>query len=795
MILVKDLRTGKTAELLSVHDRAFGLLIDERQVSFYRPLQELEFLTPDPSLTQGGDALVGPSAPLEVVSHGEEVDAARPLTALAVYWIGALEPLHAIEGDFWLAPSPSPGTAGTLSLFTDGAFGPLGAGGGGGGGATNLSVTNRTATALTVASDTGNDAVLPLADATRAGLLSATEQIKLAGIATGATANASDADLRDRSTHTGTQGAGTITGLAAVATTGAYGDLSGRPTLGTAAATATTDYAPAAHVGSGAGAHANAIAGGNAGFMTGADKTKLDSIATSATANASDAALRDRATHTGTQTASTISDFISAVRAQVEAALLQGANVTITPAGSGATRTLSLASTAAGGVSDGDKGDITVSASGATWTIDNGAVTLAKQANLTNQRVIARNTAGTGVPEEVSLSQLLDWGSSTRGSILFRGASGWVALSPGAVGQVLQTGGAGADPSWLTASGGGNAQTSNPLSQFAATTSAQLAGVISDETGTGALVFGTSPTLTTPALGTPSSGVLTSCTGLPIATGVAGLAANVATFLATPSSANLRAALTDEVGAGAAYFVGGALGTPASGTLSSCTGLPISTGVTGLGTGIAAALAVNTGSAGAPVLFGGAGGTPSSLTLTNATGLPWAAGVSSKPTTLSGYGITDAAGNGAVGSSGLTMSTARLLGRSTAGTGAIEEIVLPAGDVVGTTATQTLTGKTLGNTAETVFTITDGASVDIDPANGPIQTWTLGADRTPTAASFANGQSVLLMIDDGTARTINWSTIAPTWYGGAPTLATTGFTLVQFWRVSGVIHGMWRVPT
>ena len=62
---------------------------------------------------------------------------------------------------------------------------------------------------------------------------------------------------------------------------------------------------------------------------------------------------------------------------------------------------------------------------------------------------------------------------------------------------------------------GGDALVANPLSQFAATTSAQLAGVISNETGSGALVFATSPTLVTPALGTPSSGVLTSCTGLP----------------------------------------------------------------------------------------------------------------------------------------------------------------------------------------------------------------------------------------------------------------------------------------
>ena len=63
--------------------------------------------------------------------------------------------------------------------------------------------------------------------------------------------------------------------------------------------------------------------------------------------------------------------------------------------------------------------------------------------------------------------------------------------------------------------GGGNAATTSSLAQFAATTSAELRGVLSDETGTGAAVFATSPTLVTPALGTPASGVLTNCTGLP----------------------------------------------------------------------------------------------------------------------------------------------------------------------------------------------------------------------------------------------------------------------------------------
>jgi hypothetical protein len=67
-------------------------------------------------------------------------------------------------------------------------------------------------------------------------------------------------------------------------------------------------------------------------------------------------------------------------------------------------------------------------------------------------------------------------------------------------------------------------------------------------------VLFTNPTLTTPILGTPQSGTLTNCTGLPVSTGISGFGAGVATFLATPSSANLRTAVTDETGTGALVF-------------------------------------------------------------------------------------------------------------------------------------------------------------------------------------------------------------------------------------------------
>lgn len=116
---------------------------------------------------------------------------------------------------------------------------------------------------------------------------------------------------------------------------------------------------------------------------------------------------------------------------------------------------------------------------------------------------------------------------------------------------------------------------------------------------------------------------------------------------------------------------------------------------------------------------------------------------------------------------------------------------------------QTLTNKTLtdpaiiGTTLEDIFTITDGAAFEVDPGNGSIQLITLGASRTPKCTNMVAGESVTLMVDDGTAYTITWTdatwgtggVVWKTNAGAAPTLNTSGYTVIVLWKVSTQVYG------
>ncbi|MBT9168339.1 MAG: hypothetical protein DDT19_01684 [Syntrophomonadaceae bacterium] len=220
-------------------------------------------------------------------------------------------------------------------------------------------------------------------------------------------------------------------------------------------------------------------------------------------------------------------------------------------------------------------------------------------------------------------------------------------------------------------------------------------------TGSGSVVRATSPTLVTPALGTPASGVMTNVTGVP----------NGAT---TATSANTINAIVAR---------------DASGNFSAGT--------------ITAAL---TGTASGNLVSGGALGTPSSGTLTNATGLPVAGIVAS---------TTQALGVGTVELGNVSDTT---LSRSAAGVLAVEGVVIPS-----ISSTNTITNKRIEPriVSAASYTTDTGTSLDVSTTDIFVITAQAGAllFNAPGGAPVQGQRLVIRIRDNGTARALTWNAV------------------------------------
>ena len=201
-------------------------------------------------------------------------------------------------------------------------------------------------------------------------------------------------------------------------------------------------------------------------------------------------------------------------------------------------------------------------------------------------------------------------------------------------------------------------------------------------------------------------------------------------------------------------FVTPVLGTPSSGTLTSCTGLPVATGISGLGTGVATALAVAVGSAGAFVTNGGALGTPSSGVATNLTG------------TASGLSI---GGNAATATSATSATTA-----TNATNTAITDDTTTASAVYPTWVT-----TTSGNQAQK----TSSTKLSFVPSTGTLTATTFSGALSGNATTATTASSVTNALTAGTGLT------ATATYNGSAAITfnatgttinsqTTGYTIV-----------------
>jgi hypothetical protein len=255
-------------------------------------------------------------------------------------------------------------------------------------------------------------------------------------------------------------------------------------------------------------------------------------------------------------------------------------------------------------VSDGDKGDITVSNSGATWTIDNDTITLAKLAHMPTARVLGRTTAGTGTPELLTISGT--------GSVAMTTSPSFTTPALGTPSAIVLTNASGTAAS-LTAGNATLAATATTALALTTTSgpTVLVAGAIADgeylrRSGSTIISGAPSGSGTVTSVAQSFTGGLISVAGSPItasgtlALTVAGTSGGIPYF-----SSGTTWATSAALAASALVVGGGAGAAPATVTT---------------GANVLTALGVAVGSAGAFITFNGNAGTPSAIVLTNASG-------------------------------------------------------------------------------------------------------------------------------------------------------------------------------
>lgn len=285
-------------------------------------------------------------------------------------------------------------------------------------------------------------------------------ETKLNGIATGATANDTDANLKARANHTGTQ---TLATISDVTSSAAELNILDGVTADAAEINKLDGLLPTT-------TELNYVDGVTSAIQTQIDSKAADADVVHDTGNETVAGIKTFSSFPVTPSSAPTTDYQAANKKYVDDSVTAGGGYTD-----------EQAQDAVGGiVADTNTIDITYTDATPELKAD------VKTASITEaMQVLADNTTNNF--------------STTKHGYVPKGTN---------VGSFLKD-----DGTWAAPSGSGDALTTNPLSQFAATTSLQLKGVLSDETGSGAAVFATSPTLVTPALGTPSALVGTNITG------------------------------------------------------------------------------------------------------------------------------------------------------------------------------------------------------------------------------------------------------------------------------------------